>query len=185
MSGQDVKTSGAADRYARALYALAQDAGTIDVVESELAGLKAILQAHPALVGALASPVISASEKAALIREITKKAGFSELTHNFVGAAAKARRAGELSHMADRFALLCAKERGSIQAEAVTALPMSARQEKELTSTLKKVLGQDVKIETRVDPALLGGLIVKTGSRMFDNSLKSKLEGLTMVMKES
>lgn len=185
VSGQDVFSSGAADRYARALFALAQDADIVDVVESELASLKAILLAHPALAGALESPVISAAEKAAVITQITKKAGLGALTHSFVGAAAQARRAGELSHMADRFAALSAARHGIVQAHAVTAQPMSARQQKDLAAALKKASGQEVKITTRVDPALLGGLIVKVGSRMFDSSLKSRLEGLNLAMKES
>ncbi len=185
MSGQDVLSSGAADRYAKALFALAQDAGIVDVVESELASLKAILLAHPELAAVLASPVVSAAEKAAVITHITKKAGLGALTHSFVGAAAEARRAGQLMHMADRFAALTAQASGTVQAQAVTAQPMSAKQQKELAAALKKALGQDVRISTRVDPALLGGLTVKVGSRMFDSSLKTKLEGLKLAMKES
>ncbi len=185
VSGQDVISSGAADRYAKALFALAQDAGIVDVVESELASLKAILLAHPELAEVLASPVVSAADKAAIITQITKKAGLGALTHSFVGAAAEARRAGELAHMADRFAALSAAARGTLQAQAVTAQPMSAKQQKQLAAALKKALGQDVEISSRVDPALLGGLIVQVGSRMFDSSLKSKLEGLKLAMKES
>ena len=185
MSGQDPLSSGAADRYARALFALAQDANIIDVVESELASLKAILLAHPALAEVLESPIVSAAEKAAVITQIAKKASLGALTHNFVGAAAEARRAGELSHMVDRFAALSAARRGTVQAHADTAQPLSARQQKDLAAALKKALGKEVKITTRVDPALLGGLVVKVGSRMFDSSLKSKLDGLNLAMKES
>ncbi len=185
MSGQDVKSSGASDRYATALFELAQDVGKVDVLEGELMALKAILAANPALTQHMASPVVGASEKASAITAITKKAGFSTLTSNFTGVVASSGRAGELFHMVDRFVLLCAKAKGAVHAEAASAQPMSAKQEKDLASALKKVLGQDVKIETRVDPALLGGLIVKIGSRMFDSSLKSKLDGLNLVMKES
>ncbi len=185
VSGQDVKTSGAADRYARALFELAQDAKSTDVLEKELSVLKSTLDENTELMQVLASPIVGSTEKASVITAIAKKAGFSKLAINFVGAVAMAGRAGELSQMTDHFAFLCAQARGAVQAEATTAQPMSAKQEKDLVSTLKKVLGQDVKVETRVDPAMLGGLIVKIGSRMFDSSLKSKLEGLTMVMKES
>jgi F-type H+-transporting ATPase subunit delta len=185
VSGQDVITSGAAGRYATALFALAQEAKNTDGVEAELVELKALLAKHAPLAQTLASPVVGASQKAAIITAIAKKAGFSKLTINFTGAVAMAGRAGELTHMADSFALMCAKARGALHAEAASAHPLSAKQEKDLADTLKKVLGQDVKIETRVDPALLGGLVLKIGSRMFDSSLKSELEGLTMVMKES
>ncbi len=185
MSGQDVKSSGAADRYAKALFELAKDAKSTDIVEAELAVIKDTLFQNDELTHVLSSPVIGATEKAAAITAVAKKAKLSKLTINFVGAVASAGRAGELSHMADCFALMCARARGTLQAEAATAQPMSAKQEKDLASTLKKVLGQDVKIETRVDPALLGGLVIKIGSRMFDNSLKTKLDGLNLVMKES
>ena len=185
MSGQGVKSSGAADRYAKALFDLAQDAGIVDVVESELAALKAILLAHPALAEVLASPVVSHEQKAAIITQTVKKAGLGTLTHSFVGAAALARRAGELSAMADRFAALSAAHRGTLEAEAVSAQEMSAKQEKDLAAALQKALGREVKIAKRVDPALLGGLIVKVGSKMFDSSLKSRLEGINLAMKES
>ena len=185
VSGQDVKTSGAAARYAKALFELAKEANCIDSIEAELSVLKNALTENADLSDALNSPVIGAAEKAAVITAIAKKATLSKLTTNFVGAAAKAGRAGELAQMAAAYAMMCAEARGTLHAEAATAQPMSAKQEKDLASTLKKVLGQDVNIETRVDPALLGGLVIKIGSRMFDSSLKSKLEGLTMVMKES
>jgi F-type H+-transporting ATPase subunit delta len=185
VSGQDVKTSGAAARYARALFELAKEANCIDSIEAELSVLRSALTENADLSGALNSPVIGAAEKAAVITAIAKKAKLSKLTTNFVGMAAKAGRAHELVQMTAAYAMMCAKARGALHAEAATAQPMSAKQEKDLASTLKTVLGQDVNIETRVDPALLGGLVIKIGSRMFDSSLKSKLEGLTMVMKES
>ncbi len=185
MSDQNVKSSGAADRYATALFALAQDAGIVDVVESELASLKAILLAHPVLADVLGSPVVSVADKAAVITQITKKAGLGALTHSFVGAAAQGKRAGELSHMVDRFVALCAAQRGTMHAQATTAQAMSAKQKKDLEGALKKALGQDVDVTTQVDPALLGGMIVKIGSRMFDSSIKSKLAGLKLALKES
>ncbi len=185
MSGQDVKSSGASDRYATALFELAEGVGKLDLLEGEMATLKGILATNAELTHFLASPVIGTSEKANAITAIANKAGFSTLTSNFTGVVASSGRAAELSLMVDRFTLLCAQARGAVHAEAVTAQPMSAKQEKDLAGAIKAALGQDVKIETRVDPALLGGLVVKIGSRMFDSSLKSKLEGLNLVMKES
>lgn len=185
LSGQDVKSSGAASRYATALFELAQDANKVDGVEQEMIALKKVLGANDELSLTLSSSVVSASDKAAAVVGVASKSGFSALTCNFVGMAAGAGRAGELGHMADCYQDMCAIERGALKAEAVSAQALSAKQEKDLAATLKKALGQDVKIETQVDPALLGGLVVKVGSRMFDSSLKSKLEGLNLAMKES
>ena len=155
------------------------------MIESELVRLNHVLNRHEALLNILASAVVEASEKASIITAIAKKAGFSSLTINFVGTVSQAGRAGELPVMVDRFVRMCARARGSLRAEAASAKPMDDKQKNRLTSTLKQVLGQDVILETRVEPALLGGLMVKIGSRMFDNSLKTKLEGLKMAMKES
>lgn len=185
MSGQDVKSSGAADRYANALFELAQEAKASDSVEREMVSLKEILANHEALSQTLSSAVVGGSEKAAAITGVCAKVGMSALTCNFVGVAATAGRAGELSQMANSYIDMCAAGRGALQAEAATAQALSAKQEKDLAAMLKKALGQEVKVETRVDPALLGGLVIKIGSRMFDSSLKSKLEGLNLAMKES
>lgn len=177
--------SEAGERYARALFDLAQEAGVLESVEADVDALSAAFAEADDLAIALASPLYSAAEKAAVLTALADKLGTQDLTKKFIAVAAQNGRGGDISVMLAAFKVLAARERGEASAEVITADALTATQMKELTAALKTALGQDVDIRTEVRPDILGGLIVKVGSRMFDSSLRTKLEGLRNTMKEA
>lgn len=184
-TGEDAMTANAAGRYATALFELAKTSGAIDAVESDLSGLRSALSESPDLAGALASPLHPADEKKGVLAALADKAGFNELTKNALGVAADNGRAGELGDLARAFAALAAEDRGVITAEVASAAPLTKKQTEALAASLKGAYGRDIEVRTDVRPELMGGLIVKVGSRMFDSSLRTKLDGMKNAMKEA
>jgi F-type H+-transporting ATPase subunit delta len=185
MSGKMAKIDGAAERYATALFDLAKDAKAIDAVEADLNGLLAALGEDDTLGKALASPLYEAEGKAASLEAIGDKAGFHALTRNTLGVMARNGRAGLIGDLARGFAALAAAERGISEAHVTSATKLTDKEIDALKASLKRALGRDVEIRTETDPAVLGGLIVQVGSRMFDSSLRTKLDGLRTAMKEA
>lgn len=185
MSGGNAKSSGAAGRYAIALYELAREAKVTDTVEADLQAFAAILGVNDALRTALASPTHDTAEKAGVLDTIATKAGFHALTQNAFAVAARNGRASELAEVASAFTAMADAERGISQADVTSAAALSEKDIEALAASLKRALGRDIEIRTDVDPELLGGLIVQVGSRMFDSSLRTKLEGLRNAMKEA
>ena len=181
----DAITGETGERYARALFELADDAGELAAVEADVDTLGAALGESEDLRRALTSPVFRTADKAAALKAIAEKLELNALTARFLGVVANNGRAGDISKMLRAFKALAAKKRGSATAEVVTADALTQAQLKELTAALKTALGRDVEVRTEVREDLIGGLIVKVGSRMFDSSLKSKLEGLRKTMKEA
>jgi len=177
--------SEAGERYARALFDLAQEAGVLEAVEADVDALGAAFAETADLAEALSSPLYGAAEKAAVLSALADKLGAQDLTKKFIAVAAQNGRAGDISAMLSAFKVLAARMRGAVSAEVITADALTQTQQKELTAALKTALGQDVDIRTEVRSDILGGLIVKVGSRMFDSSLRTKLEGLRNTMKEA
>lgn len=175
----------AAERYAEALFELAAEAKAVEAVEADLAQLEEMLRESADLKRVAMSPLYEADEKAAALTAVADKAGFNELTRKFLGMAAKNRRARELPDIIAAFAALAAAARGAVRANAVTATELSDADMKALKASLKKALGRDVEIDAKVDPSLIAGLKVMVGSRLFDSSLKSRLQGLRAAMKEA
>ena len=185
MSGGNAISKGAAGRYANALFELARDAKAIDAVEADLTTLAGIVAGSADLAEVLASPTQDSENKASVLLAIADKAKFHALTRNALGVAARNGRAGEIADMAETFAAMTAAERGISNADVTSAAELSKKDIEALKASLKRALGRDVEIRTDVDPELLGGLIVQVGSRMFDSSLRTKLEGLRTAMKEA
>lgn len=177
--------SGVAGRYATALFDLAKEAGAVEAIEGELRALQNSIDASAELRGFLKSPVYDRAEQMAVIEALADKAGFGALTANFLKLIAKNRRLFALEDMIRAFAKLAAEDRGEISAEATTAVAMNDDQVKALRLEIEALVGKAVNLETRVDPDLLGGLIVKIGSKMVDASLRTKLNRLKTVMKEA
>lgn len=177
--------SGVAGRYASALFDLAKEAGSIEAIESELRALQASIDASSEMRGFLKSPVYDRVEQMAVVDALAQKAGFGALTANFLKLIAKNRRLFALEDMIRAFAKLAADDRGEVSAEAMTAAAMNDDQIKALRLEIERMVGKAVNLETRVDPDLLGGLIVKIGSKMVDASLRTKLNRLKTVMKEA
>ena len=181
----DAITSEAGERYARALYELADEAKALAAIEADVDALAEAIRESEDLRRAIASPVYKSADKAAALKALAEKLKLHELTTRFIGVVAANGRAQDLPVMARAFKALAARRRGAATADVVTADALTQAQLKELTTALKTALGKDVEIRTEVREDLIGGLIVKVGSRMFDSSLKSKLEGLRKTMKEA
>ena len=174
---------GLAGRYANALFELAQDQKAVDAISGDLAGLRRALETSPDLARLVRSPVFSAQDHAKALKAILEKMGANALTTKFVLLLAQKRRLFILTHVIAAFESLLAKSRGETEAEVTAARALNDNEITELKSVLKSKLGKEPRLHSKIDPTLLGGLIVKVGSRMIDSSLRTKLEGLAAVMK--
>ena len=185
MSDVDVITGEAPMRYAKALLDLTQEAKSLKRVEKDLAIFKKTYTASPELQRLATSPVFATEDKVNGLVAVAKKAKLSGLTTQFIGTVAENRRAGELPSIIAAFSKLVAQQRGSQVARVTSAKKLTAAELTSLKSNLKKSLGHSVDVETSVDPELLGGFVVAIGSRLYDSSLKSKLEDLRLALKEA
>lgn len=183
MADQATQVSGLPGRYATALFELAEESNALDAIAADVDALQALLNESDDLVRMVKSPVISRDEQGAAMTAILSHAGANPLTVKFVGLLAANRRLFALSNIINAFKTLLAAHRGEMTADVVSAAPMTDAQTQGIKDALAKVLGRDVLLQTRVDPALLGGLVVKVGSRMIDNSLRAKLQSLKLAMK--
>jgi F-type H+-transporting ATPase subunit delta len=172
-------------RYAQALFELAKEQDEVRPVEADLKSLKAMRADSADLRTLLASPTFDAEAKGRGLAAIAEAAGFCATTRKFLGLVAANRRAASLGDMIAAFERLAAQDRGAVSAEVVTAMPLTAAQSQALAASLRTALGKDPEIETRVDPAILGGLKVRVGSRLYDASLKSKLDSLKFALKRA
>jgi F-type H+-transporting ATPase subunit delta len=172
-----------AGRYAAALFELAKEQGQLAQVEADLKSFQAMLDESEDLRRLVRSPVISADEQAKALSAILGKAGISALSTNFFRLIARNRRLFAVADMLKDFRTLLAVERGEVSADVASAHPLTPDQMTALKDALRAQVGKDVQINTRVDPNLLGGLIVKLGSRMIDSSLRTKLNNLKVAMK--
>lgn len=177
--------SGAAGRYAEALFELALEQGAIETVEKDLKMLAATAAKSSDFGDFLVSPVYGAEDKAKAIDAIAAKAEISALTRNFLGVVAANRRLSALPGMIAAFEKRLADHRGEISAEAIAASPLNDEQQIRLRGEIERVVGKAVNLSVKVDQDLLGGMIVKIGSKMIDSSLKTKLNRLKSVMKEA
>lgn len=182
-------TSVVARRYAGSLYDLAAAGNCVDTVEKELRSFMALLESNDDLERLVKSPVFGAKDQLAAISAFADKAGLkgkgaAELVKNFFCVVAQNRRLFLLPDIVRCFYHLASEGRGEIPAEVVSAEKLSASQEKELKSVLKGVAGKDVHLHMSVDPSLIGGLVVRLGSRQIDTSIKTKLSSLKLLLKE-
>lgn len=176
--------SGVAERYASSLFELALEAGSIDAVGADLARFQAMVDESADLKRLLSSPVFSSEDQEKAIVALCQKAGIGGLVGNFLKVVAGNRRLFAVTGMIAAFHQIAARERGEITAEVTSAHALDAAQENELKAALKSVTGKDVTISVTVDPSILGGLIVKVGSRQIDTSLRTKLSTLKLALKE-
>ena len=159
--------------------------GKLAEVEKNLVHSRSLLDESPDLARLVRSPVFSAEEQAKAITAIADKARIGGLAGNFLQLIARNRRLFAAPDMIKAFRGLAARARGEVEAEVTSAVPLTEAQINALKDTLRAdVGGKDVQLDTRVDPALLGGLVVKMGSRMIDSSLRTKLNSLKTRMKE-
>ena len=155
----------------------------MDAVSGDLAGLRRGLETSPDLARLVKSPVFSAEDQAKALKAILEKMGANALTAKFVLLLAEKRRLRVLGQITSAYEHLIAAARGETEAEVTAARPLSDPEIAELKSVLKSRLGKEPRLHSKVDPTLLGGLVVKVGSRMIDSSLRTKLDGLRSAMK--
>jgi F-type H+-transporting ATPase subunit delta len=172
-----------AGRYALALFDLAEQGKALPAVEKGVAALGEALTASPALKALVSSPVVSRADAGRAVAAIAAQMKLDPLTSNFLGVLAKNRRLAELGNIVRAFAGLAAAHRGEETAEVTSAHPLDAEQVTALKAKLKSRLGRDVAVNLSVDPALLGGLVVKVGSRLVDSSIRTRLNTLAAAMK--
>jgi F-type H+-transporting ATPase subunit delta len=183
----DVSTfaiSGVAERYANALFELADNARSLDQVAQDLTAFRTLVAESPDLSRLIASPVINRSLQGKALLAVLDAAGIKGLTRNFIGTVAHNGRSRDLPAMATAFLAELARRRGETTAVVTSAVALTAAQSQQLGDVLRSVLGgAKVSIDAHVDPDNLGGLVVKVGSRLFDSSIRSKLARLQLAMK--
>ena len=183
MSSESSAVSGVAGRYAAALFELAEEQKKLDEVAADVATIRALLAESADLCRLVASPIIGRDAQTRALSAVLEKAGVSELTLNFTGVVARNRRLFVLDSMCVGYRQLLANARGEMTAEIMTAEPLTETQQASLEQELRSALGSKVTLDTRVDASLLGGMIVKVGSRMIDSSLRTKLQRLELSLK--
>ena len=178
-------TSGGAlvDRYAIALYAQAEDVHQLDQTVSEMDALGRLIDESPDFRRLLDSPLIDVTQARAAASAVLSQEGFGKLVQDFVGVVANNRRLAALRQIVRAFAALVAQKRGVVVAEVATAHPLTTVQREQLRARLIEAGYGSVNIQDTVDPSLLGGLVVRIGARLYDTSLKSRLQRLQYAMK--
>jgi F-type H+-transporting ATPase subunit delta len=181
----DQVSSGVAGRYARALFELASEDKSVGKTGDALSTFAALVESSDDLTRLLRSPVFKSEDQEAAISTLADKAGVTGLALNFLKLMAKNRRLAAVPASIAAYQALVARAKGEVTAEVISAEKLSAKQATDLKAALKSAVGSDVALTATVDPTILGGLIVKVGSRMMDNSLRTKLQNLKVAMKGS
>ena len=172
-----------ADRYARALFEIAEGEGRLDEVAGDLARIDALIGESEDLRRLVRSPVIPAADKRRAMDALLERMEALALTRKFVGVVVENGRLSALSAICNSYRQRLATQRGEITAEVISAKELSDSQRKAIGDSLQTTLGKRVAVDERVDPELIGGLIVRVGSRMIDGSIASKLQRLRFAMK--
>jgi F-type H+-transporting ATPase subunit delta len=166
-----------------ALFELARDEKQLETVGQSLAKLKQALAESDDLRALATSPLVGSGDSGRAIAAAADSLGLDPLTRNFLGVLAKNRRLSQLQNVIRAFDMLAAQHRGEVTAEVVSAHPLSDDQVDALKTNLRAETGRDINVDLSVDPSILGGLVVKVGSRMVDGSIRTKLNTLAHAMK--
>ncbi len=184
MAGEYPIDSGMAGRYATAVFELALDAGAIDSVSADLQKFDALLDDSADLTRLVRSPVFTAEAQSKALAAVIDKAGIGGLAAQFLKVVTSNRRLFAIRDIIKAYRALVARHKGEVTAHVTVAEPLSDAHRDEIRNTLNAVTGKDVRVDMKVDPSIIGGLVVKIGSRMVDSSLRTKLNGLKHAMKE-
>lgn len=179
----DANIRGIAERFATAIFELGMEEKSVPALEHDFATLKSLIADSPDLARLVRAPVYSRSEQAKGMNAILHRIEAAPLTRRFVLMLASKRRLFVLVDAIRAFEQLVAKQRGEVEAEVTSARPLRDAEVAELKILLKNRLGREARLEAKVDPSLLGGLVVKVGSRMIDSSLRTKLSGIRAAMR--
>jgi F-type H+-transporting ATPase subunit delta len=177
--------AGVAGRYATALFDLAREANTVDAVKTDLDRFDALIASSADLARLVRSPVFSAAEQLQALSAVLERAGIGGLAAKFLKLVVTNRRLFAVRDMIRAFRELVAKYKGEATAAVTVAEELKTQHVEALRAALKSVTGKDVDLDITVDPAIIGGLVVKLGSRMVDSSLRTKLNAMKHAMKEA
>ena len=183
MAGQSVGGAGLANRYATALFELALEREALEQIERDLEAIRALVDGSDDLMRVVRSLTLTRGEQAKALDAVLERLGSSQYVRNFVALLARNRRVFLLTDMIAAFQTKLAEHRGEVSAEVTSAVPLKTNHLDAVSEALRNIVGRDVALETRVDPSLIGGLTVRVGSRMLDNSLRTKLQNLELAMK--
>jgi len=185
VAAEDPSVSGVSGRYATALFELARDERSIDAVKADLDRFDAMLADSADLKRLVRSPVFSAETQSKALAAVLGKAGISGISANFLKVLTANRRLFVVSDVIRAFRALVAKFKGEATADVTVAETLSDKNLDVLKAALKSVTGKDVALNVQVDSSIIGGLVVKLGSRMVDSSLRTKLNSIKHAMKEA
>jgi F-type H+-transporting ATPase subunit delta len=185
VAGEDPIVAGMAGRYASALFELAREAKSVDNVKGDLDGFAALLAESADLQRLVRSPVFAAEDQLRALTVILERAALGPLAVNFLKLVTANRRLYAIGDMIKAFATLYARYKGEVMAAVTVAEPLGDKQRSALEDALKSVTTENVALTVTVDPTIIGGLIVKLGSRMVDSSLRTKLNSIRQAMKGS
>ena len=183
MSADITGAIGLPGRYARALFELADENKQLDDVANDLTSIGTMIEKSIDLQRLIQSPIISREDQLSAMGALLKTANIGEMVRNFIGVITQNRRLFALSVIIKGYQTLLATHRGETYAEVITAKALTEAQMKKIAHSIKQATGKKVTVKTRVDESLLGGLVLKVGSRMIDTSLKTKLSQLRLAMK--
>ena len=184
VSDAETMVFGVAERYATALFELASETGELEIVEADIARFETLRHESADLRRLMKSQVFSNEDQLRAISAVVEAAGIGATLSNFIKLVATNNRLSVMSHMFRGFRQMLADRRGEVTAGIVSAIPLSDGQLADIKGALANISGKSVHVELDVDPALIGGLVVKLGSRMIDTSLKTKLDALKIALKE-
>jgi F-type H+-transporting ATPase subunit delta len=183
LASETTGVTGLAERYAAALFDFADERRTLDDVASDLRQLRAMLQASGDFLRLIRSPILSRGQQAGAMGVVAERAELSPLVRDFLAIVARNRRLFAVPSIIEAFLAKLAARRGEVNAQVTVAQPLREAQLAALNEQLRRSIGSRVSVDVRVDPGLIGGMVVKVGSRMVDGSIKSKLQRLQLAMK--
>ena len=185
MAAEDPSVSGVSGRYATALFELARDEKSVDAVRDDLDRFEAMLNESADLKRLVRSPVFSAGEQSKALAAVLEKAEFTGTSAKFLKVLTANRRLFAVTDVIRAFRALVAKFKGEATADVTVAEALNDKNLDALKTALKSVSGKDVALNVKIDPSIIGGLVVKLGSRMVDSSLRTKLNSIKHAMKEA
>lgn len=182
MAASNQTSSVVSERYAKALIELAEESKKLDKIEKDLQDLQGMIHASPDLANTIRSPLNKEQSLLNAMFAIADKAKLQDVTKSFLGVLVQNGRISALPRVIEAFNAMMAKRRGAVFVDVQVAQDMTAKQKKDLEAALSKAIGKDVAVNARVEPDILGGMIVTVGSHMIDDSVRRKLERLKVSM---
>jgi F-type H+-transporting ATPase subunit delta len=183
VASEKAHETGLAGRYANAVFELAEEEQAVDRVAADFATLETLIETTPDFARLVRSPLISRDEQARALKPVLALIGVSVLTTRFLLLLAHKRRLSALTAIIASYNRLVARLKGEVEAEITSARVLSAAETEQLKAVLKARLGREPRLHAKTDPTLLGGLVVKVGSRMIDSSIRTKLAGIRAAMR--